>query len=96
MVTWQVRDDPWFSDAPTWYRNTYFQTNSLLNIYKELTVADRQPRAGGTVYPAKMVFGDGYKLMPLLTPKPDGTQKLHQDTLKLMLKASDTVVMRDY
>ena len=28
-------------------------------------VADKRKRAGGTVYPAKMKFGDGYKLIPL-------------------------------
>ena len=30
--------------------------------------ADGQMRAGGSAYPAEMRSGDGYKLVPLLTP----------------------------
>jgi len=89
-----VRDN---SEPPTWYRNTYFQEKSLMNIYGGVKISDKQKRAGGTVYPAKMVFGDGYKLEPLLTPGKGGKSVLHESALKKLLKVGGgKVVMRDY
>ena len=52
----------------TRYRNTYVQRKALLHIYDPIMAADGQKRAGGSAFPAEMRSGDGYKLVPLLTP----------------------------
>jgi len=78
--------------APTWYRNTYFNEKGL-NMYEPIMVSDKQQRAGGTVYPAKMAFGDGYRLLPLLTPEGG----LDKGNLAKAMMVSDCVVIgRDY
>mmetsp|Transcript_16892 Transcript_16892/g.43373 ORF Transcript_16892/g.43373 Transcript_16892/m.43373 type:complete len:312 (-) Transcript_16892:195-1130(-) len=88
-----VRDS---SEPPRWYRNTYFQEKELMSIYDGVKVSDKQSRAGGTVYPAKMNFGDGYQLMPLLTPGKGGTSILHKNTLKLALNVKSKLITRDF
>ena len=90
-----VRDS---REPPTWYRNTYLQkAESFFRIYDGIKVSEKQKRAGGTVYPAKMVFGDGYRLEPLLTPGKDGRAVLHEAALKKALKVGGgKVVMREY
>jgi hypothetical protein len=90
-----VRDS---REPPTWYRNTYSQrAESIFRIYDGIQVSEKQKRAGGTVYPAKMAFGDGYRLEPLLTPGKDGRAVLHEVALKKALKVGGgKVVMREY
>ena len=89
-----VRGDS--SESPVWYRNTYFQEKPLMKTYEPVTVADKQKRAGGTVYPARMAFGDGYKLVPLLTPSKYGPV-LHKSNLARAMKPSGgKVYARDY
>jgi hypothetical protein len=84
------------ASPPTWYRNTYFQEQSdLQHLYDSVMVADKRRRAGGTAYPAKMKFGDGYKLIPLLTPESNGKPKLHSGNLAKALKLSDKIYIRD-
>jgi len=80
---------------PTWYRNTYYQEKSLMDIYSPIKVADKQARSGGTVYPAKMQWGDGYKLEPLLVPGAGGKPKLHAANLKKMSATNPYILMRD-
>jgi len=83
------------SDPPVWYRNTYFQEKSLLNLHEPIKVSDKQARSGGTVYPAKMVYGDGYRIVPLLTPDAKGKSVLHKGNLARALKLGSKVLMRD-
>ena len=84
------------ANPPTWYRNTYAQTSLLpFRVYERVLVNEQRRRAGGTAYPASMQFGDGYKLLPLLTPNRDGSQRLHKRNLARAMKLSSKVIMRD-
>ena len=59
-------------------------------------VADKQKRAGGTAYPAKMKFGDGYRLQPLYGPDASGKVKLNAKAMSMAKKANPYVLIRDY
>lgn len=90
-----VKEEPGFfgGGAPIWHRNTYFNEKGLLGMYDPMYVADKQPRAGGSIYPEKMQFGDGYKLVPLLTPEGGLNKKALAKALKV---SGGKIVSRNY
>ena len=84
-------------NPPVWVRNTYFQERSVpLNMYDAVMVSDKQKRAGGTAYPAKMKFGDGYRLQPLYGPDSSGKVKLNAKAMGMAKTANPYVLIRDY
>lgn len=86
-----VKDDRY--DPPTWYRNTYINEKGLMGMYDPIKASDKQPRSGGTVYPARMVFKDGYKLEPILAPDKSGKAVLNKYNLAKAVKVADGVVI---
>ena len=84
------------ASPPKWFRNTYYQENGLMNIYDKIKVSDKKKRAGGTAYPAKMQWGDGYRLEPVLVPDAKGKGQLNKANLAKLIKTNPYILMRDY
>ena len=68
---------------PRWCSNHYPHptpklVDKIVNLHEPVRVKNKQKRAGGTAYPARMRPGDGYRLVPLLTPNKDGSQTLRR------------------
>ena len=72
-------------------KRVYFEEKGLLHQREPVLVKHKKKRVGGTAYPAKMRFGDGYRLLPLLTPKKDGTPKLHKASQEEVCMNQDKV-----